>query len=71
MTQLEKHNGALADSLSLLLSLLVQKSQAPTYEHVPNVAIFYFGLTCDVISDPEVNKIKLYSTILAALSNAV
>ena len=31
----------------------------------------YFDLTCDVIGDLEVNKIKLRLTILAGLSNAV
>ena len=43
----------------------------PTCEHVPNVDIFYFNLTCDVIGDPEVNKIKVRSTTLKGLSNVV
>ena len=36
-------------------------------KHVPNVDIFYFDLTCDVISDTEVNKIRFRSTTLAEL----
>ena len=37
----------------------------------PNADIFYFDLTCDVIKDPELNKIRLRSTTLAGLLNAV
>ena len=32
--------------------------------------VFYFDVACDVIRDPEVNKIKFRSTTLAGLSNA-
>ena len=40
-------------------------------EHVPNVDNFYFELACDVIGDPEANKIKFRSITLAGLSYAV
>ena len=40
-------------------------------EHVPNVDISDFDLTCDVIGDFDVNKIKFRSTNLAELSNTV
>ena len=46
-------------------------SQPPTCEHVPNVDVFYFDLTCDIVGDHEVNKIKFCSTTLAGLSNTV
>ena len=35
------------------------------------VKYFDFDLTCDIISDPEVNKIRLPSTNSLDLSNAV
>ena len=38
---------------------------------LPNVDIFHFDLTCDVIGDPAVNKIKFRATTLAGLSSAV
>ena len=44
--------------------------QLPKWKHVPNVDIFYFDLTCDVIDDPEVNKISFPSATLAELSHA-
>ena len=52
-------------------SELANGRQSPTCEHVPNVDIFYCALTCDVIGDPEVSKIKFPSTTLAGLSNTV
>ena len=53
-----------------ILSALAAISHAKC-EHVSNVDIFYFVLTCDIIGDPEVSKIKLLSTTLEELSNAV
>ena len=53
-----------------ILSYLAAVSHAKC-EHVPNVDIFYFALTCDIIGDPDVNKIKLISTTLEELLNAV
>ena len=32
--------------------------QAPKCEHIANVDIFYSNLTCNVIGDLEINKIK-------------
>ena len=50
-----------------ILSSLAAVSHAKC-EHVTNVDIFYFALTCDIIGDPEVSKIKLLSTTLEELS---
>ena len=52
-------------------SELASGRQLPTCEHVTNVDIFYFDPPCDVIGDPEVNKIKFCSTTLAGLFNGV
>ena len=49
----------------------LQTCRPPKCEHVANADIFYFDLTCDIISDPEVNKIRLLVATLEGLSNAV
>ena len=50
-----------------LLSYLVVYIQPPKCENVSNVDVFYFDLTCDVISYREANKFRFRSTNLTGL----
>ena len=49
--------------------MLSDGRQSPKLEHVPSIDMFYFDLTCDVVGDPEVNKIKFNSTNFGDISN--
>ena len=57
----------LAKTESVLSYLTVACRQCVNTEHAPNIDIFYFDLDCDVIGEPEVNKIRFSSTTLAGL----
>ena len=50
---------------------LLSDHESPKCKDAPYVNNFYFDLTCDVIGDLEVNKVRFRSTVLAGLSNAV
>ena len=52
-------------------SVLFSDRQSPKCKHAPYINNFEFDLTCDVIGDLEVNKIRFRSTVLPGLSKAV
>ena len=66
-----KREEVIAEKQGLTGSEIHSSGRQPPSTNVFQISIFYFDLTCDVIDDPEVNKIRFRSTTLAGLSNAV